>query len=62
MFHRLYYEKYPEEIANYDKIRKILFCSGKIYYELLNYRRAQKINDAAIIRIEQLSPFPFDRV
>ena len=37
-------------------------CSGKIYYELLEKRRYEEKDDVAIVRVEQLSPFPFDKV
>ena len=39
-----------------EKMDRVILCSGKVYYDLLNYRDAQKIDNAAIIRIEQLYP------
>jgi len=41
---------------------KILFCMGKIYYDLSEYREKNEIKDTLIIRLEQLYPFPFDQV
>jgi 2-oxoglutarate dehydrogenase E1 component len=42
------------------KVRRVVVCSGKVYYELLAYRRQTRIDDIAIIRLEQQYPFPHD--
>ena len=43
-------------------IRRILICSGKIYYDLLDERDKRKDDHTAIIRIEQIYPFPSDMI
>jgi 2-oxoglutarate dehydrogenase E1 component len=44
------------EVGASTKVKRIILCSGKVYYDLLNYRTQRRIEDAAIIRIEQLYP------
>ena len=61
-FKRVYREVNPEIYNNPEKVRRVIFCSGKIYYELIDERDKRNATDVAIIRIEQLAPFPFDKV
>ncbi|HET9783631.1 MAG TPA: 2-oxoglutarate dehydrogenase E1 component, partial [Terriglobales bacterium] len=42
--------------------RRVVLCSGKIYYDLAKARKAQKKTDVAIVRVEQLYPFPAEAV
>ena len=45
-----------------EKVTRVVLCAGKVYYDLLERRRAEEIDDIAIIRVEQLYPFPDDDV
>ncbi|MEE8041448.1 MAG: 2-oxoglutarate dehydrogenase E1 component [Pseudomonadales bacterium] len=48
------------EIDDHDpaRVRRVILCSGKLYYELLERRRDENIEDVVIVRLEQLYPFP----
>ena len=42
------------------KVTRIVFCSGKVYFDLLESRRQDQLHNVAIVRVEQLYPFPAD--
>lgn len=44
------------------QVKRVVMCSGKVYYDLLEQRRKNNQTDVAIIRIEQLYPFPIEEV
>lgn len=45
-----------------EQVKRIIVCSGKVYYDLLDARRLNRIDDIAILRIEQVYPFPGDQL
>mmetsp|Transcript_13193 Transcript_13193/g.32383 ORF Transcript_13193/g.32383 Transcript_13193/m.32383 type:complete len:1041 (+) Transcript_13193:73-3195(+) len=61
-FQRVISEAHPTELADPEKIRRVVFCSGKVYYEALTMRREDEVDDVVLVRMEQISPFPFDRI
>jgi 2-oxoglutarate dehydrogenase E1 component len=62
-FHRLLWDDAqlaPEKVklAPDNKIRRVVLCSGKVYFDLFEEREQRGINDIYLLRIEQLYPFP----
>ena len=45
-----------------DAVKRVVLCSGKVYYDLFEAREAAGRNDVALIRVEQLYPFPGDAI
>ena len=50
------------ELSDAARVRRVLLCSGKVYYDLLLERRKREIDDVAMIRIERLYPFPVEEI
>jgi 2-oxoglutarate dehydrogenase E1 component len=55
-FQRVYGE--TEKIGAAAKVRRVVVCTGKVYYDLLQAREEKGIDDVAIVRVEQLYPWP----
>lgn len=48
------------DFDNPDDVERIVFCTGKVFYDLVQHRKDNEIDNTAIIRIEQLYPFNKD--
>ena len=64
-FHRVLWDdaqSHPDaaglQLVADDKIRRVVLCSGKVYYDLLEEREKRGTNDVYLMRVEQLFPFP----
>ncbi|MEM7548039.1 MAG: 2-oxoglutarate dehydrogenase E1 component [Bacteroidota bacterium] len=55
-------EVYDDNYVTKSKTEKVLMCTGKVYFDLLEKQQSEKIKDVAIVRIEQLHPFPEKKV
>ncbi|HEY6503933.1 MAG TPA: 2-oxoglutarate dehydrogenase E1 component [Chitinophagaceae bacterium] len=55
-------EVIDDSFADVNKVRKVLFCSGKIYFDMAERQQKENRNDIAIIRLEQLYPLPLKQL
>ena len=55
-------EVIDDNIANPGDVKKVLFCSGKIYFDLAERQKKEKRQDSAIIRLEQIYPLPYKQL
>jgi 2-oxoglutarate dehydrogenase E1 component len=44
-----------------EKVKRVVACTGKVYFDLLEARRARGLDNVAIVRVEQLYPFPYEQ-
>lgn len=51
-----------DEVENPKSVKRLILCSGKVYYDLADYRKSNNVTDSAIIRIEQLYPLHGDNL
>ena len=51
-----------DEFVSPEKVTKLVFCSGKFYYDLLKQREELKRDDVALVRLEQLFPLPMEEI
>ncbi|QCB62097.1 2-oxoglutarate dehydrogenase E1 component [Wolbachia endosymbiont of Brugia malayi] len=54
--------EYRKNLVLDDKMRKVIICGGKVYYDIIEACEVQKINDIAVVRLEQFYPFPADKL
>ena len=55
-------ELIDDATAQVSQVRKVVFCTGKFYYDLLAQRQELQRSDVALVRIEQLFPLPIDQI
>ena len=50
------------EISDRDAVKRVVLCSGKVYYDLVEARKKTEKRDVAVVRLEQLYPFPLQSI
>src|SRR5690606_39979774 len=48
----------PDASADPEKVKRVVVCGGKVYYDLLEEAQKRGVEDVALVRVEQLYPFP----
>lgn len=61
-FTRMYPEMHPKDIHEPAHIDTVVFCSGQVYYQALKTRELNGVKNVALLRLEQISPFPYDLI
>ncbi len=62
MLHDVGFQKVIPDERVAGKVRRVVLCAGKIYYELLKHQQENEIDDVALVRVELLYPFPADDI
>ncbi len=55
-------EVIDDESADQANVKKVLFCSGKMYFDLAEYKEKERRTDVAIVRLEQIYPLPYKQL
>jgi len=55
-------ELIDDDYVKASDVKRVLICSGKIYYDLLEKQQADKMKEVAVIRLEQLYPMPYEQL
>ncbi len=56
------FQEIIEDCDNRSKIKKVVLCTGKFFYDLDDYKKKNNVKNISLIRIEQLSPFPLKKI
>jgi 2-oxoglutarate dehydrogenase E1 component len=55
-------EVIDDATANASQVKKVLLCSGKVYFDLLEHQQKENVKDVAIVRLEQIYPLPYQQL
>jgi 2-oxoglutarate dehydrogenase E1 component len=58
----LFSEAIDDDQADPKRVRRVLFCSGKVYYDLRQQQTIDHMDDVTLVRVEQLAPFPEEAI